>query len=263
MLVPLFARAVESTRKRPILVDPRAVGIAETVDWDFTRFNQRKRVIGCVIRTVMFDELVREFLRRHPAGTVVEIGAGLNTRFERLDNQSLRWFDVELPAVADLRRKYFPDSARRTLLASSILEGDWIAAVRRAPAPYFFVAETVLIYLPESDVKAALAQIAHNFPGANLALDTGSRRVIESGNKDFVRRKMAARFAWACEDPRSIENWQIGLRVVESRGLDDIRDPWWSRLPLFARASIRLLAALAPNVLRAYRLNLFEALPHS
>ena len=258
MLVPLFARAAESKRNRPILIDPRAVEIAGAIDWDFTRFHQRKRVVGCVVRTVMFDEFVRNFLERHPGGTVVEIGAGLNTRFERLDNGRVHWFDLEMPAVAELRRQFFRDTERRTTLAGSIVGSDWIDAVRRAPAPYFFVAETVLIYLPEEDVRAALAQIAREFPGASIAFDTGSRRVIESGNKDFVRRKMAARFVWACADPRTIESWKIGLRLVEARGLGDIREPLWSRLPLFARASIRVLAALMPNALRSYQLSLFE-----
>jgi len=261
MLVPLFARAVESHRKHPMLVDRRAVEIAATIDWDFTRFNQRKRVIGCVIRTLVFDEFVRTFLERHPAGTVIEIGAGLNTRFERLDNQSVHWFDIELPAVAELRRKHFPDSARRTLLAASIVDSDWVDAVRASPPPYFFVAETVLIYLPEPEVKAALAQIARNFPGAEVALDTGTRRVLESGNKDFVRRKMAARFAWACEDPRNIETWKDGLRLVEARALSDIHDPLWSLLPFLARAAIRVIARLFPNALRSYQLCLFQAPP--
>jgi O-methyltransferase involved in polyketide biosynthesis len=34
------------------------------------------------LRTAGFDEWVKGFLSRHPEGTVVEIGAGLNTRFE-------------------------------------------------------------------------------------------------------------------------------------------------------------------------------------
>jgi O-methyltransferase involved in polyketide biosynthesis len=39
-----------------------------------------------VLRTVLLDAWVRTFLARNPAGTVVEIGTGLNSRFERVDN---------------------------------------------------------------------------------------------------------------------------------------------------------------------------------
>jgi O-methyltransferase involved in polyketide biosynthesis len=36
-----------------------------------------------ILRTAIFDMWVRSFVAAHPNGTVVEIGTGLNTRFER------------------------------------------------------------------------------------------------------------------------------------------------------------------------------------
>jgi len=257
LLVPLFARAVESRRKRPILKDPRAVEMVESIDWDFERFNQRVRVMACTMRTAMFDEWVKAFLRSHPEATVVEIGCGLNTRFERLDNGRLHWFDLDLPDVIELRRRFFTDSERRTTLAASVLDADWMAAVRQSPGPYFFVAETVFVYLKEQEVKAALAQIARNFPGVNIAFDTCGRRAVDGGNRDFVRRKLAARFAWVCEDPREIENWNIGLRLVEPRSPVDIPEPLKQCLSLPVRTGFRVLRKLFPKLTEVYRLNLF------
>jgi len=261
LLVPLYARAVESRRKHPILDDSRAVEMVESIDWDFQRFNQRLRVIGCTLRTAMFDELVKDFLRTHPEGTVVEIGCGLNTRFERLDNGRLRWFDLDLPEVIELRRKFFTDSERRATLAASVLDPDWMASVRQSPGPYIFVAETVLVYLQEQEVKTALAQIAQNFPSLNIAFDTLSRRAVEGGNKDHARQKLAARFAWACNDPKEIEGWNIGLHLVESRAIGDIPEPLGSRLSLPLRTSFSVLGKLFPKLTKAYQLNLFAAQP--
>jgi len=261
MLVPLFARAVETRRKRPILADPKAVEMVDSIDWDFRRFNQRRRVVTCVLRGAMFDEWIAEFLRRHPAGTVVDIGAGLNNRFERLDNGSLHWFDLDLPDVVELRRKFFRDSGRRVTLSGSVLDPGWMAEVRRSPGPYFFVAEAVFVYLPEADVKAALARIADAFPSASIALDTASRKAIMGGNKDFVRRKMAARFAWSCEDPMEIERWNIGLRLVKSRTLMDVGDPLRSRLSLPMRASFCVFSRFFPKLAKFYQLNLFSGAP--
>lgn len=261
LLVPLYARAAESRRKHPILHDSRAIGMVESIDWDFQRFNQRSRVIACVLRSAMFDELVKGFLLTHPEGTVVEIGSGLNTRFERLDNGRLHWFDLDLPEVVELRRRFFEDSERRTTLAASVLDRDWMATVRRSPGPYLFVAETVFIYLQEQQVKAALSQIAADFPCLNIAFDTASRKAVNGGNKDFVRRKMAARFAWACDDPHEIENWNIGFRLVESRTLVDVPDPLKPRLSLPLRTTFLLLRKFANRPMKAYQLNLFAGQP--
>ncbi|MGD1019052.1 MAG: class I SAM-dependent methyltransferase [Verrucomicrobiia bacterium] len=257
MLIPLYARAVEALRKHPILKDPKAVEMVESIDWDFRRFNQRWRVVLGVLRTAMFDEWVKDFLRRHPQGTVVEIGAGLNTRFERLDNGTLHWFDLDLPDAVELRKKFFTDTERRVTLAASILDPGWMAAVRQSPGPYFFVAEGVFFYLTEAEVKSALAQIAANFPGSNVAFDTAGLRVMNRFNQDHARRKLDARIAWACDDPREIERWKIGLRLVESQSLMNPPDSLRSRLSLPMRAVARVLARLLSKPTKTGQLHLF------
>jgi O-methyltransferase involved in polyketide biosynthesis len=258
LLVPLYLRALENRRKRPILRDPKAAEMVDSIDWDFERFGQRLRAVSCILRTAIFDEWIAEFLRRHPDSTVVEIGAGLNTRFERLDNGRLRWFDLDLPDTIELRRKFFKDTGRRTTLTGSVVNPDWIAPVQRSPGPYFFVAEAVLIYLKEREVRAALAQIAGNFPVARIAFDTATSRAVRNGNKDFVRRTMAARFDWACEDPRKIEGWDIGLRLLESRTLLDASVALQARLSFPMRSSLRILRTLCPSIAKDYQLNLFD-----
>jgi len=263
MLIPLYARAIESRKKRSILYDRKAVEMVESIDWDFRRFGQRWRVFACALRSAMFDVWVADFLGRHPEGTVVEIGAGLNTRFERLDNGRVHWFDLDLPDVVELRRRFFADTERRTTLAGSVLDSNWIGTVRRSPGPHFFVAEAVFIYLEERQVKAALTQIARDFPGAGIAFDTTSRKAVDRGNQDFVRRKMAARFAWACEDPRQIERWKIGLRLVESRASVDVPAPLKPRLSVPMRTTFGVFRRLFPGVAKAYQLNLFSGQPEA
>jgi O-methyltransferase involved in polyketide biosynthesis len=257
LLIPLFAGAVESRRKHPILEDSKAVEMVEAIDWDFQRFKQRRRVIARTLRSAIFDEWIKEFLRRHPEGTVVEIGAGLNTRFERLDNGRLRWVDFDLRDTVELRRKFFTGGERRITLAGSVLEPEWMATVRENPGPYFFVAEAVFVYLEERAVKAAVAEIARNFPGASIAFDTATRKAVDGGHKDFARTKMAARFAWACEDPVEVERWNIGLHVVESRSLVDVPDALRPRLSWPLRTAFRFFNRACPKLMRAYQLNLF------
>ncbi|MGA2896663.1 MAG: class I SAM-dependent methyltransferase [Acidobacteriaceae bacterium] len=257
LLVPLYARAVDTRKKRPILNDRKAVEMVESIDWDFQRFNQRWRIAAATLRTAIFDVPVRDFLSRHPEGTVVEIGAGLNTRFERLDNGAVHWFDLDLPDSIELRKKFFTDTTRRTTLTASVLDTGWMDAVRQSPGPYFFVAEAVFIYLTEQQVRSALAQIAANFPNATIAFDSMPLISIRNGNKDHERQKFDARFTWACEDPIEIERWKIGLRLLDSRSMLDIPGPLRSRLSLPSRAVLRFLLKYRPQIANICRLNLF------
>jgi NADPH-dependent ferric siderophore reductase len=69
----------------------------------------------------------------HPAGTVVEVGAGLNTRFERLDNGTIHWVDLDLPDTMDLRRTFFSETDRRRMVAASVADDSWCQTVLASP----------------------------------------------------------------------------------------------------------------------------------
>ena len=77
----------------------------------------------------------------HPDGLVTEIGTGLNTRFDRVDNGQVHWIDLDQPDTIELRRRFFTDTARRRMMAGSVLDEDWLDAVAAEPGPYFFAAE--------------------------------------------------------------------------------------------------------------------------
>ena len=63
LLVPLYARAMESRRKRPILRDSKAAEMVDAIDWDYQRFGQRLRIVACTLRCSAFDKWVVEELQ--------------------------------------------------------------------------------------------------------------------------------------------------------------------------------------------------------
>jgi len=254
LFIPLAARARAAGGKRPVLRDPKAVELAASIDYDTARYGRGAGGTLTVLRTAIFDSWVRAFLAGHPAGTVVEIGTGLNTRFERVDNGAVHWLDLDLPDTIELRRRFFADTGRRQMVAASVLDRTWPPVVAASPGPYFFAAEGVFAYLPEDDVTAALTRIVERFPGAFVALDTYSQRAFEQQHRLAARRNIPARWAWACDDPRSLE--RLGLRVVESCPIT--RPPGAVRRQLPAR--YRYLLPLADPLFRnVLRITLFQA----
>jgi len=254
LFIPLAARARETERKRPALRDPKAVEMVRSVVFDYATYGRGWGGFLTVLRTLVFDWWTDQFLARHPAGTVVELGTGLNTRFERTDNGTVHWIDLDLPDTIELRRRFFADTGRRQMVAASLLDEDWMAAVERLPGPYFFVSEGVLVYLEEEGVTRTLARIAGRFPGATLAFDTYSRRTLAQQRKVSARRGLGAPWAWACDDPRSLG--RFGLRLVESAAITRPPAGLRSRLP----SRYRYLLPLADPVLgQALTISLFTA----
>ena len=106
LLIPLHMRAKESRRKNPILYDPAAERLAESLDYDYSPFDgARLSEVGCVVRGWYFDNAVRRFIRNHIHPVVVNVGCGLDTRYQRAgQGTGVTFYDLDLPEVIDLRR---------------------------------------------------------------------------------------------------------------------------------------------------------------
>lgn len=132
LLIPLWARAVEQREPEPLVPDPVASMMVDRIDYDWRRVRLgRGALVQCVVRLREFDRFVRDFLRRHPVGTVVHLGCGLDARFQRVDNGQVRWFDLDLPQVIDLRRRLLPESDRDRYLSHRVSRSPAGAGRRR------------------------------------------------------------------------------------------------------------------------------------
>jgi O-methyltransferase involved in polyketide biosynthesis len=252
LFIPLAGRAKETGKRRPILRDPKAVEILESVAFDRAKYS-RTGGWTTVIRTACFDLWVRQFLAEHPDGTVVELGTGLNTRFERVDNGTVHWVDLDLPDTIALRRRFFADTDRRRMVAGSLTDDGWLTVVRGMPGPYFFVSDGVLAYLTETQVMRTLAGLAEHFPGTLIALDSYSQQMMAREHKLAARREIA-RWQWGCDDPRSLE--RLGMRVVETATVT--RPPRALRTALPASRRL-LLTLLSPLFGQSMQVTLFRA----
>jgi len=172
----LRARAADASRFASVLRDAHATRLASRLGLPLGGVCPRRtRVIAT--RSLHIDDRLRDHQARAPHGTVVELGAGFSTRFERIDNGTQRWLDIDLPPIVALRQSHLPGSPRRGHLAASITDLTWMDLVATLPSPHCFVLEAVLAYLPRELVPALLTRIARRFPGATLLLDlprTGS-----------------------------------------------------------------------------------------
>ena len=124
LLIPLYNRAMESQRPDAMVKDEKAVELVTKMPLDFSRVRQIPMTELLKVMRIMFtrefDRYARDFLDRHPGAVVVHLGCGLDSRFERVDNGYVEWYDLDLPEVIDLRRKYLGDEG----LALSEVEGE-------------------------------------------------------------------------------------------------------------------------------------------
>ncbi|MEM9488372.1 MAG: class I SAM-dependent methyltransferase [Myxococcota bacterium] len=257
LLIPLLGRAEETKKKRGLLRDPKAVEMVAALDYDFAKWHGVGSLSGSALRARIFDEQVQAFLERHPGGTIVEIGAGLNTRYERLDNGQASWLELDLPDSMALRQRFFEDTERRTMLAASVLDSDWHERVAALPAPYCFVSEAVLIYLDNGDVERVLRALNARFADSWLVTDTASSAFVDGQHKHDAIGKMSpdSWCRWKCDDPQQLADW--GLKLERSLTFLDISADIRAALPLHYRLILGFAPWLIRRRVQTYRMNRF------
>ena len=213
-------------------------------------------LLGCVLRSAILDGWARQFITQHPGGTVVELGTGLNTRFDRLDNGTVRWFDLDLPDTIALRRRFFADRPRCTMLEGSVLDTDWFDTVTTAPGPYLFLCEGVFVYLTGEKVRSVLSQLSGRFEQSMIAFDTAGAVMLRNQHRNGSMHAVSARMQWVCENPHEVEQW--GPKLLQTGTFATPQPEVANTWPARYRYGLLLLARLLPTVVNSYKLNLFR-----
>jgi len=220
LLLPLYFRAIESQRPDALIKDDIAVRLVSQADFDFSRIKQashdEESQVAVVLRNREFDRITSDFLINHPKTVVVHLGCGLDARFDRVDNGQVAWYDLDLPEIIDLRRKFIGEERERYhFLASSIFEDEWMDIVAtHLPYPFLFLGEGILMYFAEEQVKALVLMLLKRFPGAELVFDAFSPFFVWANNRRVARTGFGATAHWALKHSKELESWGDGIQLI-------------------------------------------------
>ncbi|NUO46848.1 MAG: class I SAM-dependent methyltransferase [Streptomyces sp.] len=219
-------RALESEREDALFRDPLARAFAAAGGlWpsspppaDEAARRRRSAVsFSIVIRTRFLDDLLREAVASG-VRQVVLLGAGMDSRAFRMEwPEGTRLFEVDTAAPLDfkaavLRQERAVARCERIPVAVDLRE-DWPGALAAAghdpAAPTVWIAEGLLIYLPEDAVDLLPARIgARSAVGSRMGLTLGSRGVIERFGADAAPGSAAS--LWVSEMPDDPVAWLAG-----------------------------------------------------
>ena len=219
LLLPLWGRAIETQKVDPLLIDNKAVEIIDQLDYDFSMFSKKINEIsklGWVIRSLLIDKTVKQFIGRYPQATIVNIGCGFDTTFERVDNGSINWYDLDLPAVIDSRKRFIYDNARRKSIAKSILDYTWLDQIQ----PHnnlLIVAAGVLYYFEEKQIAQIFKTIAQKFPGSEMVFDATSSTGLKMANRMVIKNsgmKVNSYLKWGLKNVKALSLFDDRINIL-------------------------------------------------
>jgi len=245
LILPLWARAKEMEMKNPIVYDTYARDIIARIDYDFSKIEAGQvanHQIVWAVRAYNFDNIVKTFLAHNSSSLVVNIGAGLDTTFQRVDNGSVLWVNIDLPDVVALRQKLIPDSEREMTIAKSVFDFSWMddIAQQRKGRSILFMAAGVLCYFEAQEVEILFRNLADNYPSAHVIFDSMSRFTAWGSNRKIMKNSgmdSSALIKWHLKRASHLRRWVDTIRIIEEY-------PMLSRVPAKNDLSRRIIWGL-------------------
>ena len=231
-MLPLWARARETEKDDPVVCDTYARNIVGKVDYDFSRIEDGPAADHqgvWAIRAYNFDSIIEAFLENKSRSVVVNIGAGLDTTFQRVDEGKVLWINIDLPDVVALRQKLIPDSEREMTIAKSIFDFTWIDVLSQwtKGRSILFMAAGVLCYFEAREVEILFRKLAETFPSSHVIFDAMSRFVAWGTNREIMKNSgfdASTLIKWHLKRASDLRKWVDTIKVVEEY-------PMLSRVP--------------------------------
>ncbi|MBQ3636224.1 MAG: class I SAM-dependent methyltransferase [Bacteroidales bacterium] len=225
-LIPVAIKASESLRKNPRVKDDVAVDIVRHLDVDTSKYDKFMSHEGVIARTVMLDRFISNFVALYPQAVVVNLGAGLDNRFPRVDNGRIHWFDVDFPDMIEARKKVFPPRPRVSLVASDVLKDDWIAPVLEKAQSIddpdmLFLAEGLFMYLTLDEIGSLLNMLKSSFPHGTLIAEQNNPMLVKHQKHHDTVSETNAVFKSGTWSAKELEALCPGIRVTDEHSLNE------------------------------------------
>jgi O-methyltransferase involved in polyketide biosynthesis len=217
LFMPLWARAKETKKDTPLLIDSKAVEIIESISYDFGAFNNLEEInlISWISRCRKYDEVLNRFIIANPTGTIVNIGCGMDTYYERAINSTVKWFELDLPDVIELKRKFFKETENRKFISGSFINTEWFDQIK-TNKKVLFISAGVFCYFEESVIKEFLLKVVNGFPSSELLFDVTSAHGVKVANDVIQKAGLSQNsfMKWPLKNKKVILSWDKRIQLI-------------------------------------------------
>lgn len=215
MLMTLRARAEEQEQDKPLLDDKWSV------DWykhlpkydEFDEWYNPPFQLATVIRSVLIDKMAQDFIDSHDKPLVVELGAGLSTRYFRIGQEKTRWIELDLMDAIAVRHKLDFAVADHWFISADFTESmAWLDELLDDKGKdVLFIAEGVLMFTSQEQVEALFDTLKDRFKGATIIFDVINPSYLERVTEQF--KEMKAPMQWGM-DAKKVKS--LGVKVEDT-----------------------------------------------
>jgi methyltransferase (TIGR00027 family) len=267
-LITLKSRAVETEKQPSLIRDPLSLMLMDKLN-SFELSHEQHRILErkppvtlssyIALRARKYDAYAGAFLQENPSGLVISLGAGFDTRYWRISAGPGKYVEVDLPEVVSVKKELLGNLLEYDLMGCSVLEKQWMDQVAAIQKEHIlFLAEGLLMYLPEKEVIQLFQQLASTFKNSQIVFEVVDRKYTRGLRKKMVESKMKRRggteagasYSYGISEGKDILAYANNIKIVEEWSYfedPDVRPKYLSllrHLKSFSRMQWTIQAAI-------------------
>jgi O-methyltransferase involved in polyketide biosynthesis len=218
LLIPLFGKAKEYNKKSPILTDKKAVEIVNNIEYNFKslRIPEKTNLMMC-LRAKLIDNFVRDFLAKGCKSAALHLGCGLDSRYLRIRNTEVDWYDVDFEDVINIRKNFYAGTEHYHMIGSSVTDRDWLEKIPKGKKQYIVIAEGLFMYLTEEDIKTLIKRLRNHIGSYTLIFDAFSVFTAKNVKNHPSISKTGAVIHWGIDDPAGFTSYGPDIEFIEEQ----------------------------------------------
>lgn len=237
LLITLYSRATMS-KKNMILEDKKAEEIISIAGYDQRKLKVSKKLQTLLtIRAYLIDVYTKEFIERHNGDcNIIQLGCGLDSRYIRINDDRIKWYDLDFYATIEMRKKYYKNSLNYKMIASNVCNFTWIDKIEDLKKPTLIIGEGLFMYLTEEENKLVLNKLATTFKTCDLIMDVFNTPSVKFSKFAPSLRRVHANLSFGFNHHKKIEE-MTPFKHVKTQYYYDC--PKINDLPLLLRTQFK------------------------
>jgi hypothetical protein len=218
LYIPLVSRIYVSERFPKFFYDEKALSLKQYIPTNSIEKNTIEYVhIAVVCRQNVIDKKIIKFLEENEQSNVVFLGTGLETSYNRINNKTANFYQVDLPDVIDIRKRVLGNSENEKLISGDMFTFEWIKEMD-TQLPTMIAVSGVYQYFDKDKIIDMIKKMKSIFPKGELVFDATNSKGLEVANK-YVKKtgNVNAQMYFSIDNPNEFVKL-TDTRLVDVKG---------------------------------------------
>lgn len=218
LYIPLTARIYVSEKFPEFFHDEKALSLKQYIPTkDINNNTGEYFYMASVCRQQTIDKKIIEFLGKNKQANVVFLGAGLETAYNRINNVTASFYQVDLPDVINTRKRILGNANNESLISGDMFTLDWIKEID-VNLPTMIVVSGVYQYFHASEIINMITKMKSLIPKGELVFDATDSKGLKLVDK-YVKKtgNTDAQMYFCVDDPQKFAN-TTGTRLTAVDG---------------------------------------------